>query len=674
MEQNTFTALILFSVFFGGSIAQTVPVTTYVTTPKVIEAKLGEEARFYLTYTTPDNSSEFTVSRLGANGTEEILRVVDLTVTTNANWTMAANVQTGAVDGDTRRVNVTIYQTDFVTHEGDYVAMVTGSDGAAQDLFTIRTLASPDQLSLSVTSRDVSEGTPIQFTCSGNTGRPEPVVHLLQRETYNGTNQNATFHRVLSDTSPSGSFLENGTFSLSHNFTWTPTWQDNLVEFRCDISYNIGLGTALSSAQSNQITLNVTSTKIIQIETKPQIVRYKEEDLVVVCTLNKPETLQNLFFLQLKRRSPSGTLNNVVSVTGATIQWQDQTLQNRANVTGTVASPPTAHLSMVIRKDSVQCPLDFTEYECSLSGFGTGATGAFSEITDPVKVSYTVQPMLIETPKVREAGSGVDTSQREFRNGTVIELTCTGQIGSDQNATIRWCAKTAGAPTFTGLSNAAVHSMTTSGPNCQNIRSSTVTYNITSSDIRTEFLCESGYSSQCNSGTAKQFVTISLDLPSSTTSTTPEVTTPSTTTSTTTRKVVTQGQNTGEQAESNTGLIVGAVVGGVVVLIVIILVLVYFLILRRKSAGESSTDLSNDNTTKASSKSSSGGPTNNQIPEIKIQPRKKTNQEVKDTEGYDNEALDEERAAGTQNGARESIGLSNGHSNGVAGEHVNVRM
>lgn len=133
----------------------------------------------------------------------------------------------------------------------------------------------------------------------------------------------------------------------------------------------------------------LASTKIIQIETKPQIVRYKEEDLVVVCTLNKPETLQNLFFLQLKRRSPSGTLNNVVSVTGDTIQWQDQTLQNRANVTGTVASPATAHLSMVIRKDSAQCPLDFTEYECSLSGFGTGATGAFSEITDPVKVSYT---------------------------------------------------------------------------------------------------------------------------------------------------------------------------------------------------------------------------------------------------------------------------------------------
>lgn len=134
----------------------------------------------------------------------------------------------------------------------------------------------------------------------------------------------------------------------------------------------------------------LASTKKIQIETKPQIVRYKEEDLVVVCTLNKPETLQNLFFIQLKRRAPSGTLNNVVSVvTGDTIQWQDQTLQNRANVTGTVASPATAHLSMVIRKDSVQCPLDFTEYECSLSGFGAGSVGAVSETTNPVKVSYT---------------------------------------------------------------------------------------------------------------------------------------------------------------------------------------------------------------------------------------------------------------------------------------------
>lgn len=119
-------------------------------------------------------------------------------------------------------------------------------------------------LSLSVSSRFVSEGTPIQFTCSGNTGRPDPVVHLLQRETYNGTNENATFHRVLSDTSPSGSFLENGTYRLFHAFTWNPSWQDNLVEFRCDISYNIGLGTVLSSAQSNQIILNV-SKLFIQI-------------------------------------------------------------------------------------------------------------------------------------------------------------------------------------------------------------------------------------------------------------------------------------------------------------------------------------------------------------------------------------------------------------------------
>lgn len=57
-----------------------------------------------------------------------------------------------------------------------------------------------------------------------------------------------------------------------------------------------------------------------------------------------------------------------------------------------------------------------------------------------------------------------------------------------------------------------------------------------------------------------------------------------------------------------------------------------------------------------------------------FQPRKKINKEVKDTVGYDNEALDEEQAARTQKRARESAGLSNGHSNGVADEHVNVKM
>ena len=114
--------------------------TTYVTTPKVVEAKLGEHAEFSLTYTTPDNTSEFSVLRLGANGTDVVLRVVELNVTTNPNWTMSANVGVSVVGGDTRKVNITLYSVDYNVHEGEYIARVTGSDGDGQDFFKIRTL------------------------------------------------------------------------------------------------------------------------------------------------------------------------------------------------------------------------------------------------------------------------------------------------------------------------------------------------------------------------------------------------------------------------------------------------------------------------------------------------------------------------------------------------------
>ena len=105
-----------------------------------MEAKLGEHAEFSLTYTTPDNTSEFSVLRLGVNGTDVVLRVVELNVTTNPNWTMSANVGVSVVGGDTRKVNITLYSVDYNVHEGEYIARVTGSDGDGQDFFKIRTL------------------------------------------------------------------------------------------------------------------------------------------------------------------------------------------------------------------------------------------------------------------------------------------------------------------------------------------------------------------------------------------------------------------------------------------------------------------------------------------------------------------------------------------------------
>lgn len=48
------------------------------------------------------------------------------------------------------------------------------------------------------------------------------------------------------------------------------------------------------------------------------------------------------------------------------------------------------------------------------------------------------------------------------------------------------------------------------------------------------------------------------------------------------------------------------------------------------------------------------------------------NKDVKDTEGYDNEAL--ELPTGAQEGASESMSYNNGHSNRIAGENADTRL
>ncbi|XP_062588916.1 uncharacterized protein LOC134250565 [Saccostrea cucullata] len=162
---------------------------------------------------------------------------------------------------------------------------------------------------------------------------------------------------------------------------------------------------------------------------------------------------------------------------------------------------------MMIPKDRVLCPGDFTGYMCTMSGF---TTGAVNQETNQVYVTYTVYPTTIEMPTLRIVGEFSDTPSRQFPVGTAVQLTCTGQIGSEQSATIRWCSKKSQALSFTGLPETPVHSEA-SPSGCQYTRSSTITYNLTSSDTYTQFLCESGYSGLCETGTAKQYLNISLE-------------------------------------------------------------------------------------------------------------------------------------------------------------------
>ncbi|XP_062603188.1 uncharacterized protein LOC134264963 isoform X2 [Saccostrea cucullata] len=306
---------------------------------------------------------------------------------------------------------------------------------------------------------------------------------------------------------------------------------------------------------------SLSSSENLQIQVQPSTVILGQNDLVVTCSTISPTQIDTVYTIQLKKNS-TGSMVNVATVRSSngqdTISWQDTNLQNRATATGSVSSPATAQLKLTIPKDRVLCPLDFTGYMCQMSAY---TTASVNQDTNQVYVTYTVNPTTIDMPTVRILGEFTNTPSRQFPVGTAIQLTCNGQIGGEPSATIRWCSKKSQDFSFTGLPQTPVHSEATMSSNCQYTRSSTITYNLTNDDTYTQFLCESGYSPLCETGTAKQYLNITLEGNSGT--------------------PVSRTQ----EETSDAGIIAGAVIGGLAFLILVIL-LVYFLVLRRKTDGE----------------------------------------------------------------------------------------
>ncbi|XP_062570078.1 uncharacterized protein LOC134232148 [Saccostrea cucullata] len=257
--------------------------------------------------------------------------------------------------------------------------------------------------------------------------------------------------------------------------------------------------------------LSFVKAQNLQIQVQPSNVILGQNDFVITCSTISPSQLDTVYTIQLQKNN-TGTIQDVVSVRSSNgqdrITWQDTSLRNRATATGNVSSPATAQLKFRIPKDRVLCPLDFTGYRCKMSGF---TMALVNQETNQVHVTYTVNPTTIEMPNVRILGEFSDTPSRQFPVGTAVQLACTGQIGSEPTATIRWCSKKSQAFNFTGLPQTPVHSEASPSSNCQYKRSSTITYNITSDDTYTQFLCESGYSGLCETGTAKQYLNISIE-------------------------------------------------------------------------------------------------------------------------------------------------------------------
>lgn len=129
----------------------------------------------------------------------------------------------------------------------------------------------------------------------------------------------------------------------------------------------------------------------IQIQALPQTIIYRENDMVIVCSITNPSQLNAMYYIQLQRNSGT-TFETVVSVsTGQTppVQWKDTTLQSRSSATGNIDSPNTAQLRLTIDKNSVICPTDFKMYKCRMSGFSTVVSEAVTQETNPINISYT---------------------------------------------------------------------------------------------------------------------------------------------------------------------------------------------------------------------------------------------------------------------------------------------
>lgn len=256
--------------------------------------------------------------------------------------------------------------------------------------------------------------------------------------------------------------------------------------------------------------ISLASSQNIQIQAQPPTVNVPENDLVILCSISNPSQLTDVYFIQLEKNT-STIFETIVSVSGqaSLVKWNDKfnSIKNRATATGNLDSPSNAQLRLAIDKSSVQCPADFSMYRCTMSGFANIGVNQESNV---VIINYIVKPTVIEMPRVRILNQNFDTPSRQFSVGTAIQLTCQGQVGSDKSKTIRWCARKSGDFSFTGLAQTPIHSEA-SPSGCQYTRSSTITYNLTSADTFTRFLCESGDSGLCETGTAIQYVNITIE-------------------------------------------------------------------------------------------------------------------------------------------------------------------
>ncbi|XP_052711974.1 uncharacterized protein LOC128186234 [Crassostrea angulata] len=166
--------------------------------------------------------------------------------------------------------------------------------------------------------------------------------------------------------------------------------QDAIAMFRCKMRGFDQVTHNVEEQFTEPISVSYCALLLsIQIRAdQPQM--HLENDLAIVCYISNPGNIASVFSLELQMNKTGSFQRIVFMYSDDKDIWKDAILQNISKVSGSLSSPSSAELRLVIDKKNIQCPDDFAMFRCKMRGFDQVTHNVEEKFTEPISVSYCV--------------------------------------------------------------------------------------------------------------------------------------------------------------------------------------------------------------------------------------------------------------------------------------------
>ncbi|CAC5415079.1 unnamed protein product [Mytilus coruscus] len=254
---------------------------------------------------------------------------------------------------------------------------------------------------------------------------------------------------------------------------------------------------------------DIVSCQSVSIVTSREV-NYQEDKLKLGCSPSQVSMWSYLVRITLSKNTSIGFQDivtvhlNISTLRNETV-WTQQVWQHRATIIKEYINPHTTDtgLEFDIQAEDVLCSDDGT-FRCNAIG---GSMNAPIERETMGTVELLVKPTTVNQIEV----SPKQEMEKLYKPNTLIELSCTGTVGRNPAGELRWCYRRDDMFNFIGWPNADDYDpgmLVSIG--CQNIRTSTLRYNVSADYQYTEFRCETGDSEPIQSTTLSYDETTSM--------------------------------------------------------------------------------------------------------------------------------------------------------------------